>query len=57
MSKLINKIKLNYYNLLIISIKINNKYKYPLLKIHPNNSHSNYHYYRNAIELINYPTK
>ena len=54
MSKLINKIKLNYYKLLIINIKLNNKYKYPLLKLHPKNSNSNYHYYRHQIELINY---
>jgi len=51
---MLKKIKLNYYKLLIASIKINNKYKYPLLKLHPSNSDSNYHYYRDQIELINY---
>ena len=54
MSKLINTIKLNYYKLLTINIKINNKYKYPLLKVHPKHSHSNYHTLRHKIELINY---
>jgi hypothetical protein len=54
MSKLKNIIKLNFYKLLIINIKINNKYKYPLLKVHPKFKHSNYHYYRNQIEQINY---
>jgi len=54
MSKLKNIIKLNFYKLLIINIKINNKYKYPLLKVHPKNNNSNYHYYRHQIELINY---
>ena len=51
---LIKTIKLNYYKLLITSIKINNKYKYPLLKLHPSNHKSNYHNYRHQIELINY---
>ena len=52
----INTIKLNYYKLLIISIKnpFTNKYKYPLLKLHPSNPKSNYHHYRHQIELINY---
>ena len=50
-------IKLNYYKLLITSIKINNKYKYPLLKLHPKHSNSSYHKIRHQIELINYPTK
>ena len=54
MKNITNKIKLNYYKLLITSIKINNKYKYPLLKLHPSNHKSNYHYYRHQIELINY---
>ena len=49
-----SKLKLLYYKLLITSIKINNKYKYPFLKLHPKNSKSNYHYYRHQIELINY---
>ena len=54
MSKLKNIIKLNFYKLLIINIKINNKYKYPLLKTHPKHSHSNYHTLRHKIELLNY---
>ena len=51
---MLKKIKLNYYKLLITSIKINNKYKYPLLKLHPKNNGSNYHYYREQIEKIIY---
>ena len=51
---MLKKIKLNYYKLLITSIKINNKYKYPLLKLHPKNNDSNYHYYREQIEKIIY---
>ena len=51
---MLKKIKLNYYKLLITSIKINNKYKYPLLKLHPSNHKSNYHHYRWQIELLTY---
>ena len=54
MSKLINTIKLNFYKLLITSIKINNKYTYPLLKSHPSNANSSYHKLRHNIELLTY---
>ena len=47
-------IKYYYYSLLITPIKINNKYKYPLLKTHPSKKTSNYHYYRHQIELIKF---
>ena len=55
--KNMNTIKLNYYKLLITSIKINNYIYYPLLNIHPSKSNSSYHKIRHQIELINYPTK
>lgn len=48
---MLKTIKFYYYSLLISQpIKINNKYPYPFLKIHPSKPNSNYHYYRNKIE-------
>ena len=51
---MLKTIKYYYYSLLITPIKINNKYKYPLLKIHPSKKTSKYHYYRHQIELIKF---
>ena len=51
---MLKTIKYYYYSLLITPIKINNKYKYPLLKTHPSKKNSYYHYYRHQIELIKF---
>ena len=52
---MLKKIKYYYYSLLISQpIKINNKYPYPFLKIHPSKPNTNYHYYRHQIELYKF---
>jgi len=51
---MLKTIKYYYHSLLITSIKINNKYKYPFLKNHPAKKTSNYDYYRHQIELYKF---